>query len=239
MVDHWSRRFAARWREVSKSGSVYSSSQTLQMQYIPQLSLTLPSVIFLSLFLAGKVVICCQQFAVRGEVMDSRIGLILLDSGNKLVYLCGTAAEILRAAARASSTITSDDLSLHVAALVERLDAVSPGASIDLAIGGNTYRLSQTIMTPLSNGHGRLVAIILEPVSDKADNLTAIARIYRLTRREQEVLALVLKGLSPKEIGGRLSISSNTAKAFVHALLTKTGASGRAELIAKLRDINQ
>lgn len=178
------------------------------------------------------------ELVIRGEGMDTRIGLILIDSGMNVVYLCNTAAEILRTAATTRSTATSDPSGLQADAVLGRLDAVPCGTSVDVDIGGCTYRLSQTAMRGVSTNQEQLTAIILERISERTANLTVIAKLYRLTRREQEVLALVLKGKSPKDIAGRLSISSNTAKAFVRALIAKTGASGRAELIAKLLDIN-
>jgi len=53
-----------------------------------------------------------------------------------------------------------------------------------------------------------------------------------LTRREQEVLALLIKGLTNLEIAERLSISHSTAKAHVSNILSKLGVSNRGEAIA-------
>jgi DNA-binding CsgD family transcriptional regulator/tetratricopeptide (TPR) repeat protein len=53
-----------------------------------------------------------------------------------------------------------------------------------------------------------------------------------LTRRQSEVLALVEQGLGNAEIARRLFISQKTAEHHVSAILTKLGASSRAEAIA-------
>ena len=51
-----------------------------------------------------------------------------------------------------------------------------------------------------------------------------------VTEREREVLTLVGRGMSNKEIAGSLSISAATAKAHVARLLTKLGARDRVQL---------
>ncbi len=52
-----------------------------------------------------------------------------------------------------------------------------------------------------------------------------------LSRREKEVLDLLLENLSNKEIASRLSISSRTAKFHVSNLLAKYGVESRVDLL--------
>ncbi|WP_282958956.1 MadR family response regulator transcription factor [Phycicoccus avicenniae] len=52
-----------------------------------------------------------------------------------------------------------------------------------------------------------------------------------LSERESEVLQLLARGLSNKEIGKRLYISETTAKFHVGNILRKLGVSGRAEAV--------
>jgi two-component system, NarL family, response regulator LiaR len=59
-----------------------------------------------------------------------------------------------------------------------------------------------------------------------------VAAAYDLTPREQEVLALVVEGLSNPDIAERLVVSRSTAKAHVSNILSKMGVSSRAEAIA-------
>ncbi len=55
---------------------------------------------------------------------------------------------------------------------------------------------------------------------------------YDLTPREQEVLALIVKGLSNPEIAKRLVIGLSTVKYHVSSIFSKLGVTSRAEAIA-------
>ena len=55
--------------------------------------------------------------------------------------------------------------------------------------------------------------------------------VTSLTPREQEVLELLIQGLSNAEIGNKLYISPRTVEKYVSSLLRKTDTSNRAELV--------
>jgi DNA-binding NarL/FixJ family response regulator len=61
----------------------------------------------------------------------------------------------------------------------------------------------------------------------------AAAPAEALTPREREVLDLLARGLSNKEIGAALGISEHTAKFHVNAILEKLGAAGRTEAVVR------
>jgi len=58
------------------------------------------------------------------------------------------------------------------------------------------------------------------------------APVYKLTRRERQVLSLMVEGLSNPEIAERLVVTRSTAKAHVSSILSKLGVSNRAEAVA-------
>ncbi len=55
-----------------------------------------------------------------------------------------------------------------------------------------------------------------------------------LTARQQEIVALLCRGLSNKEIARELRLSEGTAKVHVQNILEKTGFRSRTEIISAL-----
>ena len=55
---------------------------------------------------------------------------------------------------------------------------------------------------------------------------------YTLTNREREILALMVEGLSNKEIGERLTVSVSTIKFHISNVLSKLGVSSRTEAVS-------
>lgn len=66
-----------------------------------------------------------------------------------------------------------------------------------------------------------------------------IQKTYNLTKRELEVLGLLLQGLTNKELGQKLFISPRTVKAHLRSIFTKTGVDNRFKLYQKLQEINR
>jgi DNA-binding NarL/FixJ family response regulator len=57
----------------------------------------------------------------------------------------------------------------------------------------------------------------------------------QMTRRERQVVQLIMNGLSNKEIADRLHIATNTVKGHVHSVLKKIGAHTRLQVAAHVR----
>jgi DNA-binding CsgD family transcriptional regulator len=85
---------------------------------------------------------------------------------------------------------------------------------------------------PLSGNVG-FYAVFLESPSGR-ESLESAAQLYRLTKREVEVLGLVLRGLSGIQIAQRLFITEGTVGDHMKSLFRKTKTNRRSALVARI-----
>lgn len=78
----------------------------------------------------------------------------------------------------------------------------------------------------------RLLASVHEALEWSRRSREFAQRTAALTRRERDVLALLVRGLSSKEIASELSISARTVDDHRAQITSKTGANSLAKLIA-------
>ncbi len=62
------------------------------------------------------------------------------------------------------------------------------------------------------------------------ENITLSNPFKVLSKREREVLDLILKGAQIKDISAQLALKSNTISTFKKSILAKTGVSNNIEL---------
>jgi DNA-binding NarL/FixJ family response regulator len=62
------------------------------------------------------------------------------------------------------------------------------------------------------------------------ENITLSNPFKVLSKREREVLDLILKGIQIKDISTQLELKSNTISTFKKSILAKTGVSNNIEL---------
>jgi DNA-binding CsgD family transcriptional regulator len=102
----------------------------------------------------------------------------------------------------------------------------------DREVAGAEARAALSAFEDLGAGRDAdAAAALMRDLGIKATR-TAPKNVGRLTRREQEVLALLGEGLSNPEIAGRLFLSRKTVEHHVARILSKLGLRGRAEAAA-------
>jgi DNA-binding CsgD family transcriptional regulator/signal transduction histidine kinase len=106
------------------------------------------------------------------------------------------------------------------------LEPASPGLT---QLTARVAVLDGTISVQSTAGWGSQLDIVL-PLD--ATSATVLPQADGLTRRERDVLDLLVSGKRNRAIGEQLTISENTVKFHVANVLRKTGTSSRAELAA-------
>ncbi len=89
----------------------------------------------------------------------------------------------------------------------------------------------------LLKNHAYLTTMIELPVQEHTELLCALRITEKLTEREGEVAALLMKGKTYRMIAGELHVSENTVKTHVKNIYSKAGVQNRTELMALLLNI--
>jgi len=76
--------------------------------------------------------------------------------------------------------------------------------------------------------------LLLERHSSTVAELNDLLSQFDLTPREVETVALLVEGLTSKEIANRMNISPNTVKAFLRLVMVKMNCTTRSGIVGKI-----
>jgi DNA-binding NarL/FixJ family response regulator len=172
-----------------------------------------------------------QDFGDLRGALSSKTNLILIDvsAGFEAAEVCAIAAE-------------HPHLTLLALGLRERRDEVlrcaragfaayvPRDASVDTLRNAMLAAAAGRLTCPPDIACSLMRALFHASASDKAANDN------ELTRREGEVLHLLGRGLSNKEIARELDLSVATVKHHVHSILGKLGVARRTQAMRRVRE---
>jgi DNA-binding CsgD family transcriptional regulator len=95
-----------------------------------------------------------------------------------------------------------------------------------------------TRLTTLLKNHAYLTTITEMPAQEQTRLICAFSIAEKLTEREGEIAALLIKGKTYRMIAGELHVSENTVKTHVKNIYSKAGVQSRTELMNLLLDIH-
>ena len=115
------------------------------------------------------------------------------------------------------------------------------GVLIAILFAGAGIWLGTRLLAPRERIVDRIVDRVVEveipvPAPDVASDDTARERLG-ITRRELEILELVARGLSNREIGETLFVSENTVKTHCSRAFDKLGARRRTEAVQRSKEL--
>ena len=108
--------------------------------------------------------------------------------------------------------------------------AMNKGAAAIIAKAGPSHELLQTLRRVLE---GEIVPpkMLTGTLLSDASNADKTSALCRLTPRQEQVLYLLLDGLTTRAISERLHLSEETTKAHISAIIRTCGAKTRLEAI--------
>lgn len=105
---------------------------------------------------------------------------------------------------------------------------------IELKSGRRTYNCRAIPLNQNGKGSSNAILLQIERPSSAPMPLSRLSERFHLTLREQQAVALLLRGLSNKEMAENMGISTNTVKAFLRMATIKLGVSSRSGIVTKL-----
>lgn len=113
--------------------------------------------------------------------------------------------------------------------------AIRAGASGYLLKRSATERLLEAIREVQAGGAPMIGAIARKVFGYFQDQKTSGTEAENLSKREREILELIISGLSNKEIAGRISISVLTLRWHLKQIYKKLHVHSRVEVVMKFR----
>ena len=156
-----------------------------------------------------------------------RPAFLLLDSSLRVESAEPEALELLAEAYGISVSSAGDVPPALIAAIREHCTNGDSDEPLTVPVGGLVIHLS------MLRGRDAFYLISFERMAVR-DHLRASTVRYAFTRREGQVLSLILHGMRANDIARELGISPMTVRDHFTNLLRKTGARNRSEMLAKL-----
>jgi DNA-binding CsgD family transcriptional regulator len=161
-------------------------------------------------------------------------GIVLLDSELRLVSM-NAAAELWLADMSDAMWPASAELPVPVHAVAARLQADSESPDVSgppearLRTGSGTWVIVHA--SRMDGPGGRQTAVVIEPASSQ--QLASVLLAARgLTPAQERVAALVLRGLTTRDISEQLHLSAHTVQEHLKSIFDKFGVRSRRELVA-------
>jgi len=160
-------------------------------------------------------------------------GRALVALGERLLGQALASADVPAACAHLETALAAFvDAGIPYRAAQTRLLLAQVLAPSDREVAGAEARTALSVFEDLGAGRDADAAAALMRELGVKSARTGPKNVGRLTRREQEVLALLGEGLSNPEIAGRLFLSRKTVEHHVARILSKLGLRRRAEAAA-------
>jgi DNA-binding CsgD family transcriptional regulator len=166
----------------------------------------------------------------------SGVGLVIIDGSHRLVSANTDAVQICcyPAPPAETSSLQGSPLAARIASLLDGTARPAADGTTEFISGRRHYRCRTLHLEPPPGDRPRPQTAILLQRRLPPQLPATIPGRYGLTHREQEVVELLMQGLTSKEIAQRIQLSPNTIKSFLRLIMVKMGVKTRAAVVGRL-----
>jgi DNA-binding CsgD family transcriptional regulator len=160
----------------------------------------------------------------RGEDVPMKRSTIILDERAQIIMCGGHTSDFVAAFDGITNALRSDLRAIAAAHIHD------PGDDLKISFIEPHWVVRTQ---PIHNREQRFYAMSIELVPN-VDALSRAAQRFSLTRRELDVLTLMLDGLFAPEIAETLNIATGTVQVYYKRLLRKTDSRNRMAMVAQV-----
>ncbi len=172
--------------------------------------------------------------AATAEDLATGPGLVLLDEGHRLEAMTPPAARLLEELVDAPGAGAQSPLPYVVHAVARRAQLEAKGGPPARArVRRRDGRWLSLYGSLIQEGPKARTAVIIEE-AEGAGVAPVLELAYGLSSRESEVVQLLLRGLSTKEVAAAPYISPYTVQEHCKAIFEKVGVRSRRELVGRV-----
>jgi DNA-binding CsgD family transcriptional regulator len=167
-------------------------------------------------------------------------GFLIADASLKLIFANSDAVTILTYPGPTSQNLVDLFQKKVRPVLANAIHSTTNGnghSILKLKSGRRTYVCRAFLLNSNGKGNGSATLLMLERGMPGRFALSQAAQQFRLTHREQQAVALLLQGLSNKEIADIMGVSANTVKAFLRMATIRMGVSSRSGIVTKVLEV--
>lgn len=183
---------------------------------------------------------------MRGALDTTSSAVLLFDPGGAIVYANPRGDRLLAEQTESGLRIAEPNaatppLVTHLCRLVEQVisAADTPRSWRGVLPVSDGSMLACEVIRVESPAGSTGVLAVLQPVSPLPEQrLDSFADAHQLSRREHEVMQLLIEGLTTTAIADRLAISRHTVRDHLKHLYRKTETRSRAELVSLVSGAN-
>ncbi|WP_090088998.1 response regulator transcription factor [Clostridium uliginosum] len=179
-----------------------------------------------------------EQEFLKDMTLEAPIGIAVLNNSYSIIYSNNIATDFCLDILSDKTCLNPIQHVIDKVFLECQFKKEDSSSFLYTTMNSYSFKIVSSIVSDAFTGLESLMYVyITKEVSNDDKTFDRIVFNYNLTNREMEVINLVFKGLSNKEISQRLFISCHTVKTHMENIFKKMQVNNRTSLIYKINNI--